>query len=128
MVWSKSKERPKRYLISVGRDRLREKVMEDLWQVVDLEGSSMADEVWDALYMHVERHRELLDSGDGRVMMEKGPQPDMSMPDEENVFDDVVANESYEAQEDLVEEVLDEERTESRRVDSRNMFGHKGNK
>ena len=123
MVWSKSKERPKRYLISVGRDRLREKGMEDLGQVVDLEGSSMADEVWDALYMHVERHREMLDKSEELV-----PSVDMSMPDEENVFDDVVANEAYEAQEDLVEEVLDEERTESRRVDSRNMYGHKGRK
>ena len=123
MVWSKSKERPKRYLISVGRDRLREKVMEDLWQVVDLEGSSMADEVWDALYMHVERHREMLDK-----VVKLEPSVDMSMPDDTNVFDDAVANEAYAAQEDLVEEVLDEERTESRMVDSRNMFGHKGNK
>ena len=120
MVWSKSKERPKRYLISVGRDRLREKVMEDLWQVVDLEGSSMADEVWDALYMHVERHREMLDKSE-----ELEPSVDLSMPDDTNVFDDAVANESYAAQEDLVEEVLDEERTESRMVDSRNMYGHK---
>jgi len=105
MVWSTTKERPKRYLISCGRDRLREKVMEDLWKIVEMEGSSMADEVWDALYMHVERHKDLLES-DG--------------------FDDVVANESFEAHEGVVEEVLNEERTESRMVDSRNMFGHKG--
>ena len=105
MVWSTTKERPKRYLISCGRDRLREKVMEDLWKIVDSEGSSMADEVWDALYMHVERHRDLLESDE---------------------FDDVVANESFEAHEEIVEEVLDGERAESRMVDSRNMFGHKG--
>ena len=123
MVWSTTKERPKRYLISCGRDRLREKVMEDLWKIVDSEGSSMADEVWDALYMHVERHREMLDKSEELV-----PSVDMSMPDDTNVFDDAVANEAYAAQEDLVEEVLDEERTESRMVDSRNMFGHKGNK
>ena len=43
MVWSKTKERPKRYLISVGRDKLREKVMENLWRIVEVEGSSMAD-------------------------------------------------------------------------------------
>jgi len=89
--------------------------------VVDIEGSSMADEVWDALYMHVERHRDLLDKSVDLV-----PSVDMSMPDD--VFDDAVANESYEAQEDLVEEVLDGERTESRMVDSRNMYGHKGDK
>ena len=81
MTWSKTKERPKRYLISVGRDRLREKVMEDLWKIVDSEGSSMADEVWDALFMHVERHKGI----------ELEPSIDMSMPDDE--FDDVVANE-----------------------------------
>ena len=113
MVWSTTKERPKRYLISCGRDRLREKVMEDLWKVVEMEGSSMADEVWDALYMHVERHKDLLDSGDGRIHME------------DNEFDDVVANESFEAHEGVVEEVLNEERTESRVLDSRNMFGHR---
>jgi len=116
MVWSKSRERPKRYLISVGRDRLREKVMGDLWRIVDSEGSSMADEVWDALYMHVERHRGLLDEELVRGV-------DLSMPDD--VFDDVVANESAEAHEEVVEEVLDAERRVERRVDSQNMFGHK---
>ena len=77
MVWSKTRDRPKRYLISVGRDKLREKVMGDLWRIVDSEGSSMADEVWDALYMHVERHKEVLDveeplddAGDGRIHMD----------------------------------------------------------
>jgi len=121
MVWSKTEARPKRYLISVGRDRLREKVMEEMWEIVDSEGSSMADEVWDALFMHVERHRGLLDKAE-----ELAPSVDISAPDEVNIFDDVVANEAYAAQEDLVEEVLDAERTESRMVDSRNMFGRKG--
>ena len=84
----------------------------------------MADEIWDALYMHVERHREMLDAGDGSGLMDKEPQPDFSMP-EENGFDDAVANETYAAQEEVVEEVLDEERRESRVVDSRNMYGRK---
>ena len=114
MTWSKTKERPKRYLISVGRDRLREKVMEDLWKIVDSEGSSMADEVWDALFMHVERHKGI----------ELEPSIDMSMPDDE--FDDVVANEAYEAQEKVVEEILDEESRVSRRVESSNIFGNRG--
>ena len=121
MVWSKTEARPKRYLISVGRDRLREKVMEEMWEIVDSEGSSMADEVWDALFMHVERHRGLLDKAE-----ELAPSVDIGAPDDVNIFDDVVANEAYAAQEDLVEEVLDAERTESRMVDSRNMFGRKG--
>jgi len=113
MVWSTTKERPKRYLISVGRDRLRERVMEDLWKIVDSEGSSMADEVWDALFMHVERHKG----------MELEPSIDSSMPDDE--FNDVVANEAYEAQEDIVEEILDEESRESRKVESSNIFGNR---
>jgi len=118
MVWSKTKERPKRYLISVGRDRLREKVMEDLWKIVEREGSSMADEVWDALFMHVERHKD--------IEVELKPGIDMSMPDDRNIFDDVVANESFSAHEEVVNEVLDAERRKSRVVDSRNMFGRKG--
>jgi hypothetical protein len=113
MTWSKAKERPKRYLLSVGRDKLRERVMEDLWKIVDSEGSSMADEVWDALFMHVERHRDI----------ELEPSVDMSIPDDE--FNDVVANEAYEAQEKVVEEILDEESRVSRRVESSNIFGNR---
>ena len=117
MVWSKTKERPKRYLISVGRDRLRKKVMEDLWDIVDSEGSSMADEVWDALFMHVERHKDIGeledDVGDGRIHMD-------------NEFSDVVANEAYEAQEEVVEEVLDAERRVERRMATSDMFRNKG--
>jgi len=107
MVWSTTKERPKRYLISVGRDRLREKVMEDLWNIVDSEGSSMADEVWDALFMHVERHKKIDEDLDGD-------------------FDDVVSNESAEAHEDIVNEVLDAERRVERRMVSSDMFRRKG--
>jgi len=119
MVWSKTKERPKRYLISVGRDKLREKVMGDLWKIVESEGSSMADEVWDALYMHVERHKDMLepedDGGDGRIHMERDIE-----------FEDVVANETYDAQEKVVEEVLDAERRVERRMATSDMFRNKG--
>ena len=119
MVWSKTKERPKRYLISVGRDKLREKVMEDLWRIVEVEGSSMADEVWDALYMHVERHKNILepedDGGDGRIHMER-----------DEVFEDVVANETYDAQEGVVEEILDAERRVERRMVRSDSFRNKG--
>ncbi len=107
MVWSTTKERPKRYLISVGRDRLREKVMEDLWNIVDSEGSSMADEVWDALFMHVERHKKIDEDLDGD-------------------FDDVVANESAEAHEEVVNEVLDAESRVERRMATSDMFRRKG--
>jgi len=107
MVWSTTKERPKRYLISVGRDRLRERVMEDLWKIVDSEGSSMADEVWDALFMHVERHKGVVTDLDGD-------------------FDDVVANESAEAHEEVVNEVLDAERRVERRMATSDMFRNTG--
>ena len=107
MVWSTTKERPKRYLISVGRVRLREKVMEDLWNIVDSEGSSMADEVWDALFMHVERHKKIDEDLDGD-------------------FDDVVANESAEAHEEVVNEVLDAESRVERRMATSDMFRRKG--
>ena len=107
MVWSTTKERPKRYLISVGRDRVREKVMEDLWNIVDSEGSSMADEVWDALFMHVERHKKIDEDLDGD-------------------FDDVVANESAEAHEEVVNEVLDAESRVERRMATSDMFRRKG--
>tara|TARA_R100001463_G_scaffold56425_5_gene108464 strand:- start:321 stop:677 length:357 start_codon:yes stop_codon:yes gene_type:complete len=116
MVWSKTRDRPKRYLISVGRDKLREKVMGDLWKIVESEGSSMADEVWDALYMHVERHKKLEpedDGGDGRIHMD-------------NEFNDVVANEAYDAQEKVVEEVLDAERRVERRMATSDMFRNSG--
>jgi hypothetical protein len=119
MVWSKTRERPKRYLISVGRDKLREKVMGDLWKIVESEGSSMADEVWDALYMHVERHKNVLepedDGGDGRIHM-----------DRDTEFEDAVANEAYDAQEKVVEEVLDAERRVERRMATSNMFRNNG--
>ena len=116
MTWSKTKERPKRYLISVGRDRLREKVMEDLWKIVDSEGSSLADEVWDALFMHVERYKNM-----GEDLK---PGIDMSMPDEG--FDDAVANESAEAHEEVVNEVLDAERRVERRMATSDMFRNTG--
>ena len=138
-----------RYLISVGRDKLRAKTLIDLWDICDREESTMADEVWDALYTHVERYGKTHDGGDGRGLMDRGPQPDFSMPEEnehfekqvdemvaeeleekvyENIFDDIVKDESVLAAAEEVEEVLDEERTESRIVDSRNMYGRKGGK
>ena len=135
-----------RYLISVGRDKLRAKTLLDLWDICDREDSTMADEVWDALYTHVERYGKTHDGGDGRGLMDREPQPDFSLPEEnehfekqvdemveepeekvyKNIFDDVVKDEAMQAAAVEVEEVLDEERTESRVVDSRNMYGHKG--
>jgi len=118
MVWSTTKERPKRYLISAGRDRLRERVMENMWRIVTLEGSSMADEIWDALFMHVERHKDMLepeeDGGDGRIHMER-----------DDDFEDTVINESHAAREEVVGEILDAERRVERRMATSDMFRNK---
>jgi len=78
-----------------------------LWNIVDSEGSSMADEVWDALFMHVERHKKIDEDLDGD-------------------FDDVVANESAEAHEEVVNEVLDAESRVERRMATSDMFRRKG--
>ena len=77
----------------------------------------MADEIWDALYMHVERHRVLLDAGDGSGLMDKGLQPDL--------FDDVVKDEAMQAAAVEVEEVLDDERTKEPRMATSDMFRRK---
>ena len=118
-----------RYLISVGRDKLRAKTLLDMWDICDREGSTMADEVWDALYMHVERYGKTRDVGDGRGLMDREPQPDFSQSEGKvrgNIFDDIVKDEVVRSAAEEIEEVLDGERTESRRVDSRNMYGRQG--
>ncbi len=121
MVWSTTKERPKRYLISAGRDRLRERVMGDMWRIVTLEGSSMADEIWDALFMHVERHKDMLepeeDGGDGRIHMERDTE-----------FEDTVINESHAAREEVVGEILDAERRVERRMATSDWLRGTGSK
>ena len=83
--------------------------------------------------------------------MDKGPQPDFSLPEEnehfekqvdemveevekpeekvyENVFDRIVKDESVLAAAEEVEEVLDEERTEEPRMATSDMFGHQRGK
>ena len=115
MPWAKNKEKPKSYLITPGRDDARNELWDELDMICKKNETTFADEIWDALFTHVERY------GDGKRMAE-GPQPDFSMPDEG--FDDVVANEAYDAQERVVEEILDEESREPRRVESGNIFGN----
>ena len=127
MVWTKEKDRPMRYLISVGRDKLRAKTLLDMWDICDSAGSTMADEVWDALYNHVERYHMIRDdAGDGRIHMDRPKEPEMEV-EGANVFDDVVANEAYDAQEKAVEEVLDAERRVEQRMATSDMFRRKEN-
>ena len=120
MVWTNGRDRPRRYLISVGRDRLRSEILNSMWDICDVENSTMADEIWDALYMHVERHGGLT-KNDGRVMLDRVEEV------KDDAFDDAVVNESNEAQEQVVEEVLDAERRVERRMATSHMFGNKGN-
>ena len=105
-------------MISAGRDRLRERVMENMWRIVTLEGSSMADEIWDALFMHVERHKDMLepeeDGGDGRIHMR------------DDDFEDTVINESHAASEAVVGEILDAERRVEQRMVRSDSFRNKG--
>jgi hypothetical protein len=73
------------------------------------------------LYMHVERHKDILepedDGGDGRIHM-----------DRDTVFEDAVANEAYDAQEKVVEEVLDAERRVEQRMVRSDFFRNRGGK
>lgn len=121
MVWAKERDRPTRYLISVGRDKLRAKTLLDLWDICDVEGSTMADEVWDALFTHVERYGKSRDSGDGRGLMH------LKAEELDDELDDVIANESFAAQEEAVEEVLDAERRVEQRMATTNMFRNSEN-
>tara|TARA_R100001443_G_scaffold60656_2_gene70987 strand:- start:637 stop:930 length:294 start_codon:yes stop_codon:yes gene_type:complete len=95
--------------------------MENMWRIVTLEGSSMADEIWDALFMHVERHKDMLeldvqedDGGDGRIHMER-----------DDDFEDTVINESHAAREEVVGEILDAERRVEQRMATSDMFRNK---
>ena len=109
-----------RYIIQVGNNRFRRDTWDGLKDICSIEGTPMADEIWCALDAHVKKHGS---NGDGRVMMDKGPQPDMSMPKGDNVFDNLVDDIVAESAEEEVEEVLDESREKSRMVTS-DMFGH----
>jgi len=135
MGWTNEKDRPMRYLISVGRDKLRAKTLLDMWDICDSEKTTMADEVWDALFNHVERYHMVRDdSGDGRIHMERAEEPEVidepevveEVVGDANIFDDVVANEAYDAQEKVVEEVLDAERKVERRMATSDMFRNTG--
>lgn len=81
----------------------------------------MADEVWDALFTHVERYGKSRDSGDGRGLMH------LKAEELNDELDDVIANESFAAQEEAVEEVLDAERRVEQRMAATNMFRNSEN-
>ena len=105
-----------RYIIQVGNNRFRRDTWDSLKDICSIEGTPMADEIWCALDAHVKKH------GNG-VSMDRGPQPDMSMPKGDNIFDKLVDDIVAESAEEEVDEVLDEGRERGRMAGS-DMFGH----
>ena len=87
-----------RYMIQVGRNRFRRDTWEAMKDICAVEGTRLADEIWCAMDAHVKEYASsngVKDSGDGRIHMARDTE-----------FDDVVANETYAAQEDVVEEIF----------------------
>ena len=57
MPWAKNKSKPKSYLISPGRDDTRNELWDELDEICKKNESTYAEEIWDAIWMHVERSR-----------------------------------------------------------------------
>ena len=57
MPWAKNKTKPKSYLITPGRDDTRNELWDELDELCKKNESTYADEIWDALWMHIERSR-----------------------------------------------------------------------
>ena len=55
MPWAKNKEKPKSYLITPGRDDARNELWDELDMICKKNETTFADEIWDAIWMHVER-------------------------------------------------------------------------
>ena len=111
-----------RYMIQVGRNRFRRDTWESMKDICAIEGTRLADEIWCAMDAHV---KEYADSNTVRGVSEpRELEPDMSMPEERgNVFDKLVEETVAKATEDVVEEVVGDERTDRGRVVSSDMFG-----
>lgn len=119
-----------RYMIQVGRNRFRRDTWEAMKDICALEGTRLADEIWCAMDAHVKEYassNEVKDSGDGRIHMTSAlrkVEPDMSMPEDTgNVFDNLVDETVAKATQDVVEEVIEDERTQRGRVATSDMFG-----
>ena len=111
-----------RYMIQVGRNRFRRDTWESMKDICAIEGTRLADEIWCAMDAHV---KEYAASNTVRGVSEpRELEPDMSMPEERgNVFDKLVEETVAKATEDVVEEVVGDERTDRGRVVSSDMFG-----
>jgi hypothetical protein len=119
-----------RYMIQVGRNRFRRDTWEAMKDICAVEGTRLADEIWCAMDAHVKEYASsngVKDSGDGRIHMTSAfrkLEPDMSMPEDAgNVFDNLVDETVAKATQDVVEEVVEDERTQRGRMAGSDMFG-----
>ena len=130
-----------RYMLQVGNNRFRRETWDSIKDICAIEGTPMADEIWQALDTHVRNYaqnndiaiktKKALDKlpseddgGDGRIHM---PRPKAEPELEEstdNIFDKIVEETVHEATEDEVEEVVIEERSDNSRVATSDMFRH----
>jgi len=125
-----------RYMLQVGNNRFRRDTWESVKDICAIEGTPMADEIWQALDMHVRAYAERQDNDiaiktnkslkalESKSEDELEPAPDFSMPENDNLFDKIIDDMVAEAAEEEVEEVVSEERTKHGRVVSSDMFGH----
>jgi len=127
-----------RYMLQVGNNRFRRETWDSIKDICAIEGTPMADEIWQALDMHIRAYAErqnndiaiktnkaldeLEDSGDGRIHMAKANVEPEEKTD--NIFDKIVEGAVHDATEEEVEEVVSEERTDDRRMATSDMFGH----
>jgi len=127
-----------RYMLQVGNNRFRRETWDSIKDICAIEGTPMADEIWQALDMHVRAYAErqnndiaiktkkaldkIDDGGDGRIHMPRAKAEVEESTD--NVFDRIVEEAVHEATEEEVEEVVSEERSDVRRVATSDMFGH----
>ena len=126
-----------RYMLQVGNNRFRRETWDSIKDICAIEGTPMADEIWQALDMHVRAYAERQnndiaiktkkaldripsedDGGDGRIHMPKAEEST------DNVFDKIVEEAVHDATEEEVEEVVREARAEDRRMATSDLFGH----
>ena len=115
-----------RYMLQVGNNRFRRERWESIKDICAIEGTPMADEIWQALDTHVRNYAQKQDGGDGRIHMARPKvkaEPELE-ESTDNIFDKIVEETVHEATEDEVEEVVIEERSDNSRVATSDMFRH----
>ena len=115
-----------RYMLQVGNNRFRRETWDSIKDICAIEGTPMADEIWQALATHVRNYAQKQDGGDGRIHMARPKvkaEPELE-ESTDNIFDKIVEETVHEATEDEVEEVVIGERSDNNRVATSDMFRH----